>query len=78
MNPETIKIMKGIIYQITSARWLLTLCVGAVYAYLACKEIIDPKDSLSVIMIVFALYFNRSDRVNNDKPETPQEPEIKK
>jgi hypothetical protein len=59
MTPEAQQILQVLSKQFSSGRFWLTIIAGAVFAYVSVTKIIDPKDVLMVIMVVFTGYFNK-------------------
>lgn len=51
--------MNPYLSHIISSRWILSIICGLVFAYMSVNKIIDPKDSMIIIVSVFALYFNK-------------------
>lgn len=49
-------------YKLLSGRWILTVAAAIAFLYLVFTKIIDPKDAMMIITMVFSLYFSRSDR----------------
>ena len=49
--------LKTIICKLLSGRFILTLIAGGVFAYISCLGMIEPKDSMIVIMVVINSYF---------------------
>jgi len=49
----------SILLKALSGRLWLTIICGGVFAYLSIEKILDPKDSLCVILIVMNAYFTR-------------------
>lgn len=64
--------------KILSGRFLLTICCGVVFAYVACKQIIPPEATVGIITVVLNSYFNRPDRAKaengHEEPAKPPKP----
>lgn len=48
--------------KLSSGRFILTVVSALAFGYMATTKILDPKDSLQLITMVFVLYFTRNDR----------------
>lgn len=48
--------------KLLSGRYLLTIAAAFVFIYLAVTKLVDAKDAMSIVTMVFILYFSRSDR----------------
>ena len=55
-------ILKKLITQITSGRWILTVICGLVFAFAVWKRILPGAATASIITSVFTAYFGRTDR----------------
>lgn len=51
-----------IIEKILSGRYLLTVLSGAAFIYLTVTKQIDTAQAMTIIAMVFTLYFSRNDR----------------
>lgn len=56
----TKSILNRLSIKLTSGRWIFTCVCAGVFAYLACAQILDPKDSLQVITVVLVFYFSKA------------------
>lgn len=54
--------MIPLLAKLLSGRFILTVIGGAVFAYVACKEIMPPEATAAIITSIFVSYFQRSDR----------------
>ena len=66
--------IKPILCKLLSGRLLMTAVCAISFGYMSIMRILEPKDSLSVIMVVFAFYFNRTDRPTPNSPIDPTKP----
>jgi len=57
-------ILERLIWKVTSGRFIFTIVVAAVYAYLACNEMMDEDRINEITLIVLYAYFSRP-RVND-------------
>jgi len=46
--------------KLLSGRFILTVIAGATFCYLACTQILDPKDSQTIIGIIVTFYFTKA------------------
>lgn len=51
--------------KLLSGRYLLTVASAVAFLYLVFTKIIDAKDAMMIITMVFSLYFARNDRTQN-------------
>ena len=56
------KLLKLILGENIGGRMFLTICCGVVFVFLNVSGKLDAKDAMSVIVMVFTLYFTRTDR----------------
>jgi hypothetical protein len=63
------KLLKLLIGNDVGGRYFLTIVAGGCFAYMVITKSIDGKEAMAVIVMVFTLYFTRSDR---SKPENTQ------
>ena len=52
-------IFERLIWKITSGRFIFTIVVASVYAYLACNEILKEDRVMEITLVVLYAYFNR-------------------
>ena len=52
--------MDKIIEKLTSGKFLITMIVGIVFAYLSCAEVIPTDKVMEVVLIVIYAYFTKS------------------
>ncbi len=64
------EILKKIVDQFTSGRYILTIICGVVFAYCAWKRVLTAEAITAIISMVFISYFQRQDRGNG----TPKQP----
>ena len=65
-------IFERLIWKITSGRFIFTVVVALVYAYLACNQMIGEDRINEITLIVLYAYFNRPrvlDDVNEENDE---------
>ncbi len=53
-----------IIAKVTSGKFWLTIIGGIVFAYVACKQIIKPEVTASILVMIFISYFQKSPETN--------------
>ena len=78
-----VDLLERLIFKVTSGRFIFTIVVAGVYAYLACTGGLDNDRINEITLIVLYAYFNRP-RVEvidtddkDDKPEeTPHNPAL--
>lgn len=66
--------MVGLIYdrrgmqtsKLTSGRWILTVVTALVFAFLAISGQAEAQDVMTIVVMVFTLYFTRSDRKGDE------------
>lgn len=59
-------LIERIIFKITSGRFIFTVVVAGVYAYLACNSILDIDRVQEITLIVLYAYFTkRKDEIQN-------------
>jgi len=54
--------------KILSGRLILTVISGGVFAWCACKGILEAQATAAILGSVFMSYFNRSDRAGQKPP----------
>jgi hypothetical protein len=52
--------------KLMSGRWLLTVSAAFVFVWLSISGRIDAKDVMAIIIMVFTLYFTRTDRIQKE------------
>ena len=77
-------ILERLIWKVTSGRFIFTIVVAAVYAYLACNELMDEDRINEITLIVLYAYFSRPrveiksvEKTTEDVDEEPDESEEK-
>ena len=58
-------IIERLIWKVTSGRFIFTVVVAAVYAYLACNEMMNEDRINEITLIVLYAYFSRP-RINGN------------
>ena len=73
-------LLERFIFKITSGRFIFTIVVAAVYAYLACNEMMDGDRINEITLIVLYAYFSRPrveiknvEKTTEDLDEEPEE-----
>lgn len=64
--------MNTLLPKLLSGRFILTLIGGGVFAWVACREIMPPEATASIITSIFVSYFQRNDRAPHSNPTQPQ------
>ena len=54
------EIVERLIWKVTSGRFIMTIIVGIVYAYLACNSILKEDRIMEITLIVLYAYFSRT------------------
>lgn len=57
-----------VINKVLSGRFLLTVTCAVVFAYIACKGMLEVAAVTSILSSVFTAYFGRNDRAAETKP----------
>jgi len=61
------KLWERLVTKITSARYILTLIVALVFAYMAIKGTLDANRVIEIVLVVFYAYFTKNrDQVPTD------------
>jgi len=61
------QIVERFIWKITSARFILTIIIGSVYAYLAMNGILKEDRVMEITLIVLYAYFSRERQNGNNE-----------
>jgi len=72
MKKNAIELLERVIFKLTSGRFIFTIIVAIVYAYLAVTGMMDENRINEITLIVLYAYFNRS-RPPEIEPEEPEE-----
>jgi len=67
-------LLERLIFKVTSGRFIFTVVVAGVYAYLACNEMMDENRIHEITLIILYAYFNRP-RPEATKPEDDEDNE---
>jgi len=62
------EIVERLVWKITSGRFVLTVIVGLVFAYLACNCILKEDRVMEVVLVVLYAYFTKK-RLEEKKEE---------
>ena len=57
-----------VVSKFTSGQFLLTLISGAVFAYVACTQVIPADATIAILTTVFISYFKRDRTAENGTP----------
>jgi hypothetical protein len=52
--------------KLLSGKFLMTCICSYVFAYCAINNIIDPKDTMTIITVVVYAYFSKDSKTNNE------------
>ena len=81
IKEQLIDLMERVIFKITSGRFVFTVVVAGVYAYLAITGGLDEDRINEITLIVLYAYFNMprtpvpsKDDADEDEPEEPEKP----
>ena len=68
------EILERLIWKVTSGRFIFTVVVAAVYAYLAIHGILKEDRIMEITLIVLYAYFSmpRSAKDDKDEPNNPE------
>ena len=58
-----------IVEKFTSGKFWLTIICGFVFAYAACKQIIKPEVTASILVMVFINYFQKKQENGKELPK---------
>lgn len=64
--------VKKMTEKLLSGRFILTVITGVVFAYAVWQKIINAEATATIITMVFISYFQRNDRVTENKGEVKQ------
>ena len=69
--PQKEGIIERLIFKLTSGRFIFTVVVAGVYAYLACSQILPENRVTEITLIVLYAYFNRPriEVIDTSKPK---------
>jgi len=74
VNKSWKEIVEQLMFRITSGRFIMTVIIGLVYAYLACTGNLNEDRINEITLIVIYAYFTKDRPITNIKNENDEEP----